>query len=123
MPPEASADLATLCSYESLAASDDGASLATPKTTSGVASAIIVEKGGKIMADGSATHPITMTALNPHTTSSSTVTTATAATTDAVLETRGKWGGLIILGKAPTSAATASASLPSGVVAGAMASA
>ena len=72
----------------------------------GVAPALVVEQGGKILADGTATAPITFTALNPEVTSSSSLTTDTSAGSSTVQETRGKWGGLIILGNAPTSAAS-----------------
>jgi hypothetical protein len=68
---------------------------------------LIVEPGGRIVAAGTATAPITFTAFNAEQSSTSTAVTDTnAAVQTTVLETRGKWGGLIILGRAPTSAAT-----------------
>ncbi|KOO34235.1 lipoprotein, partial [Chrysochromulina tobinii] len=70
----------------------------------GGAPALVIEKGGSLLAEGSATAPITFTAFNPTESSSSSVSTDTSA--DTVLETRGKWGGLILLGNAPTNVAT-----------------
>ncbi|KOO35627.1 lipoprotein, partial [Chrysochromulina tobinii] len=63
--------------------------------------ALIIEKGGSLLAEGSATAPITFTAFNPTESSSSSV-----STDSTVLATRGKWGGLILLGNAPTNVAT-----------------
>ncbi|KOO36062.1 lipoprotein, partial [Chrysochromulina tobinii] len=68
----------------------------------GGAPALIVEKGGSLLAEGSATAPITFTAFNPTESSSS----SSVSTDPTVLETRGKWGGLILLGSAPTNVAT-----------------
>ena len=56
--------------------SDDG---------SGLAPALVIERGAKIMADGTAENPITFTSALP----------------DDELPQRGTWGGLIILGNAP----------------------
>merc|ERR1719473_2657802 len=56
------------------------------------APALIIDRGGKIMADGTKTAPITMTSALP----------------PKHLPARGTWGGLIILGKAPTSHDTSS---------------
>ena len=79
---------------------------ATPTGADGVAPAIVVEKGGLIIADGTAKHPITFTALDADQVSSATITSDTdSATGTGALGTRGKWGGLILLGKAPTSVA------------------
>ena len=73
----------------------------------GKAPAIIVERGANIVAEGSADAPITFTALNPEKDSSaSAVTDSNAADATSVKETRGQWGGLILLGKAPTSYAS-----------------
>ena len=123
---------------------------ATPEDTAGRTPAIIVEKGGTIVADGTASAPITFTALNAdrtcaladdsdspretsqsiraphrrsywelsptsHTTcvrvcprsrsSSQTATTdSTSSSGTAARDARGQWGGLILLGNAPTSA-------------------
>ncbi|KOO34777.1 lipoprotein, partial [Chrysochromulina tobinii] len=71
----------------------------------GGAPALIIEKGGFLLAKGSATMPITFTAFNPTVSSNSSVSTDTTST-DTVVETRGKWGGLILLGNAPTNVAT-----------------
>ena len=80
---------------------------AIPSTATGVAPVVVVERGGHIIADGTAPAPITFTALNPEVESSSTVTSDTSADdTTTLLETRGKWGGVILLGNAPTSDAT-----------------
>jgi hypothetical protein len=79
---------------------------ATPTAVGGNAPALIVERDGTLIADGTAAAPITFTALNPEVSSSAVHTTDTSASTQGVLETRGKWGGLILLGNAPTSAAT-----------------
>jgi len=56
---------------------DDGA---------GLAPALVIEKGAMIMADGTADAPITFT---------------TVLSEDEMLDPRGNWGGLIILGNAP----------------------
>ncbi|KOO53386.1 lipoprotein, partial [Chrysochromulina tobinii] len=74
----------------------------------GGAPALIIEKGGFLLAEGSATSPITFTAFNPTESSSSSVSTDSTSA-DTVVETRGKWGGLILLGKAPTNVATTTA--------------
>jgi hypothetical protein len=79
---------------------------ATPTTASGIAPALIVERGGILIADGTSDAPITFTALNPEVSSSAMHTSDTAASSQGIVETRGKWGGLILLGNAPTSAAT-----------------
>ena len=55
------------------------------------ASALIVSRGGKIAAEGTNDNPIILTALADNTDDPS----------DLPLDTRGQWGGLIILGKAP----------------------
>ena len=75
--------------------------------TFNTAPALVVERGAKIYAEGTAARPITFTALNPETVSSGSVTTDTGSSDQTTaLETRGKWGGLVILGSAPTSDAT-----------------
>jgi len=56
---------------------DDGA---------GLAPALVIERGGKLIADGTADKPITFTSSLPET----------------ELPARGTWGGLILLGNAPT---------------------
>ena len=76
----------------------------------------MVEQGGKLVADGTATLPITFTALNAEVTSSSSVgTDSSSSSGTVVLETRGKWGGIIILGNAPTSAASYTANFIEGI--------
>ena len=80
---------------------------AAPVDPNGLAPALVVETGGMLIADGAESAPITFTALNPEQVSSTSATTDTGATdSSTVLETRGKWGGLILLGSAPTSAAS-----------------
>ena len=78
---------------------------ATPVGLNGVAPALVVARGGKIIADGTATATITFTALNPERSSSGSVTTDSSLAS-ILQETRGQWGGIIILGNAPTSAAS-----------------
>ena len=77
----------------------------TPKAIGGAAPALVVLKGGKVIADGTAASPITFTALNPERASSETVSSDSQYTA-TVLENRGKWGGIIVLGLAPTSASS-----------------
>jgi hypothetical protein len=55
-----------------------------PDDGAGLAPALVIKRGAKIMAEGTATNPITFTSNLP-----------------ADLRDRGSWGGLIILGKAP----------------------
>jgi hypothetical protein len=58
---------------------DDGA---------GLAPALVIERGAKIIANGHAGAPITFTSVTPF---------------EDLLDPRGNWGGLIVLGKAPIS--------------------
>ncbi len=58
------------------------------KTVDDPASALIISRGGKIMAEGTATSPIIFTSSNDD------VTT----TDDLILSDRGQWGGVVILG-------------------------
>ena len=62
--------------------SDDGA---------GLAPALVIEQGGMIMAEGTADNPITFTSNIP---------------VEDMVDLRGNWGGLIVLGKAPISSGT-----------------
>ena len=62
--------------------SDDGA---------GLAPALVIEQGGMIMAEGTADNPITFTSNIP---------------VEDMVDLRGNWGGLIILGNAPISSGT-----------------
>jgi hypothetical protein len=71
----------------------------------GGAPALVILKGGSLLAEGTASAPITFTAFNPTLSSSSSVSTDSTST-DILQETRGKWGGLILLGNAPTNVAT-----------------
>lgn len=57
---------------------------ALPDDGEGLAPALVIKRGGKIIAEGTAANPITFTSNLP-----------------ADLRDRGSWGGLIILGKAP----------------------
>lgn len=59
--------------------------------TGASASALIVARGGKIIAKGTAENPIIFTSLADD----------VSRTNDLAVNTRGLWGGLIILGKAP----------------------
>ena len=61
------------------ATSDDG---------NGLAPALVIEQGAKIMAEGTADQPITFTSITP---------------SNELINKRGNWGGLILLGKAPIS--------------------
>ena len=79
---------------------------ATPADGAGNAPALVIEQGGKIMAEGTENSPITFTALNPEEVSTETAETDTDSEGLTTLETRGKWGGLIINGKAPITGGT-----------------
>jgi hypothetical protein len=84
--------------------------LPTTRTAARSAPSIIVLKGGKILAEGQQSYPITMTSILAE----STLRSETLGLTDnavsgegtIVLNERGKWGGLIVLGNAPTNVAT-----------------
>ena len=83
--------------------------LAMPPSATVLAPALVVAPGGTIVADGTAAAPITMTSILAERVMSSTATavTDTASATGSIqYGRRGKWGGLILLGNAPTSAAT-----------------
>ena len=83
--------------------------LAMPPGAGEPAAALVVNKGATIMAAGTAAQPITMTSILAEEAmhSSETVQTDSASATGLVeLGRRGKWGGLIILGSAPTSASS-----------------
>eukprot|EP00900_Chrysochromulina_parva_P018846 jgi/Chrpa1/26963/Chrysochromulina_OHIO_Genome00027519-RA len=71
------------------------------------APAIVVLKGGSLVATGSATMPITFTSVLAESALSSSVTVLTDSNEYAItLGKCGKWGGLILLGNAPTNAPT-----------------
>merc|ERR550537_1090141 len=79
----------------------------TPTGPDGKAPALVIEQGAYILAEGTEDLPITFTALNPEEVSTETAQTDTDATSGVTtLETRGKWGGLIINGKAPITGGT-----------------
>jgi hypothetical protein len=79
---------------------------ATPADGAGKAPALVIEQGGKIMAEGTENSPITFTALNPEEVSTESIQTDTDSEGMTMLETRGKWGGLIINGRAPITGGT-----------------
>ncbi|WP_276169094.1 hypothetical protein [Zobellia alginiliquefaciens] len=61
-----------------------------------LASALVVDQGGKIMAEGTASQPIIFTSIEDGIEQGETTGTLTTAT-------KGRWGGVIILGNAPIS--------------------
>jgi hypothetical protein len=97
-PDPAPACTAAACTTANSCVFDSTASTCTPFT-----SVLVVEKGGTIMATGTATAPITFTANAPVADLATDLTTVSDSTTGAVTVhgTRGNWGGLIILGEAP----------------------
>lgn len=66
--------------------------------TGSVASAFIVARGGKLIAEGTADHPIIFTSVLDD------ITVGQKFGTNLIEIDREKWGGLILLGKAPISA-------------------
>lgn len=62
-----------------------------------LASALIVARGGKIMAEGTADKPIIMTSVLDN------ITIGQKTGSSLTKEDDSKWGGLIVLGKAPSS--------------------
>lgn len=65
------------------------------------ASALIIARGGKILAEGTSTQPIIFTSIND-----GIAVGETASTLNPAIDA-GLWGGLIVLGKAPISATVA----------------
>lgn len=65
--------------------------------TGSLASALIVARGGKIMAEGTETEPIIFTSESDN------ISVGEAAGTNLNQNDRGLWGGLIVLGNAPCS--------------------
>jgi hypothetical protein len=65
-----------------------------------LASALVIARGAKIMAEGTAEKPIIFTSILDN------IKTGEKAGTNLAKTDNQKWGGLIILGKAPISAAT-----------------
>ena len=81
--------------------------VATPFAEDETSPAIIVMLGGKLIADGTATNPITFTALIPSQESGVEVVTDTTSPNGQVpLGFAGKWGGIMLLGRAPAWGAT-----------------
>ena len=62
-----------------------------------LASALVVARGGKLMAEGTASQPIIMTSASDD------ITVGQTMGTNLDQNDRGLWGGLIVLGKAPCS--------------------
>ena len=87
---------------------EDGVTLTIPagtiiKAASGTgadASTLIIARGGTIIADGTADAPIVMTSISDNIEVGGTYPSSGAALN---VDTRGLWGGLLILGKAPSS--------------------
>lgn len=66
--------------------------------TGSLASALVVARGGKILAEGTAEKPIVMTTIKDN------IEIGQKAGTNLDEKIAGEWGGLIVLGKAPISA-------------------
>ena len=87
---------------------ESGATLTIPagtiiKAASGTgadASTLIIARGAKIIADGTAAAPIVMTSVSDNIEIGGTYPSSGAALS---VDTRGLWGGLLVLGKAPSS--------------------
>jgi hypothetical protein len=78
-----------------------------PNKLEEVAAVLVVEKGGQLNAAGTATNPITFTAFNADSYDARMVTTDSGSDERQVVKgNRGKWGGLILLGNAPTTEPT-----------------
>ena len=69
------------------------------------ASALVIAQGAKLMANGTASSPIIFTSTDDAITSGTVIGSSLDATVN------GKWGGLIVLGKAPISADAATAQI------------
>jgi len=65
--------------------------------TGSLASALVVARGGKLMAEGTASQPIIMTSASDN------ITIGQTMGTNLDQNDRGLWGGLVVLGKAPCS--------------------
>lgn len=76
---------------------EEGTIIKGAQGTGTLASALIVARGGKINAVGTATSPIIMTSVNDN------IALGQIAGTNLGTADTGLWGGLIILGKAPAS--------------------
>jgi len=79
----------------------------TALPSSDSAPAIIVEQGGTVDMRGTAALPITFTSLDPFAAKEAKVVTDTRSHIDDGIEygRRGKWGGIILLGRAPANVA------------------
>lgn len=66
------------------------------------APAIVIEQGANIIAQGTRSQPITFTALDSQTQSPELITTDSRVAEGLVAGRRGRWGGLVLLGRAPT---------------------
>jgi hypothetical protein len=64
------------------------------------AAVLMIARGGKLMAEGTADEPIIMTSTDDD------IQPGDLSGTTLTADDRGKWGGLVILGKAPVSAKT-----------------
>ncbi|WP_422361492.1 hypothetical protein [Reichenbachiella sp.] len=64
------------------------------------AAVLMIAKGGKLMAEGTAAEPIIMTSSDDD------IQPGEMAGTKLDKDSKGKWGGLVVLGKAPVSAKT-----------------
>ncbi len=69
------------------------------------ATALVVARGAKIMANGTASEPIIFTSADDQ------ITSGTIASPNLDADQNGKWGGVIVLGKAPISASTPEAQI------------
>ena len=65
--------------------------------------AIVIKQGGRIMANGTPSAPITFTAIGSDISSEAAEVTDTASNVTVARRRMGKWGGLVIAGYAPTS--------------------
>lgn len=77
---------------------------ATPKSSPVNASALVIAKGGKIMAEGTAALPIIFTETADGLTSAMVASGTYFDTNSQSITERGKWGGIIILGNNVTGA-------------------
>jgi len=69
----------------------------------GGTAAIIVERGGRIYANGTASAPITFTSIDQEQ-DNGPVYTDSLSTVEVTPGVRGKWGGIVLAGRAPTNA-------------------
>ena len=81
---------------------------AAPSDEGGTAPAFIVLRGGRLIADGTRSAPITFTALLPALYQDGTVVVDSTDQVPVEEGLSGKWGGIVILGRAPAFAASPS---------------